>query len=114
VSLRNIGVICAVLLLLVVVNGLWALMSLRIGPAVGALVYALVAFICWWRNEVHPALIAGIVGMALHTVELLQDRSASFVQPDLGFLVANVLIPIPVVYMSWLLIRARRRLDGSR
>ena len=109
-SLHSIRVVYALLIVLVLVNCAWALLFSRTGPIIGASAYALVALVSWRRKETHPALIVGIVGLALHVVELF---SAAGMRAELSFLVANVIIPIPLLYVSWRLIRTRKRSKNS-
>lgn len=112
-SLHSIRTVNALLLALVLVNCAWALLFARTGPVVGAAVYAMVTLVTWRRREIHPVLIVGFFGLVLHVVELFSAISAAGVRAELIFLVTNVVIPIPLLYVSWKLIRTRRRSRNS-
>ena len=91
---------------LVVVNGFWYTVSGFTGPLYGAVLYAIVAILCWRQNHFGAAVAAGVVGVVVHVVELVVFGFGWIAGIGKLFFLANLVLPVFVFYFA---VRARRR-----
>jgi len=97
------------LLILVVVNIVWSILFHYPGPLFGALLYGCIFIVCLKRHMIHPALIAGIFGLVLHLIELILFIRQGQMGMEIIVLIMNVVLPIPLVYFSWKMLRIEKR-----
>jgi len=91
----------SILLALVITNAIWVVVSEHSGPVIALVVYVFVAFLCWRRNHFQSGIIAGIVGICIHAYEFISWGLEGLIALDLGLLLANLILPIPLIYFSW-------------
>ena len=75
--------------------------------------YAVVALIVLRNNDYRAALIIGIVGFAIHAVELLIQGTANLGPLEIAWVVANTVLPLALVWLNWILIRRTRYMKGN-
>ena len=97
-----------ILVILAVGNGVWALTSGRAAPWLAVVAYGVVAFLLGRRDDYRAGLIIGIVGFAVHIVELVFQGMAGLGAVERAWLVANIVLPLALVWLSWVLIRRSR------
>lgn len=93
-------VICN-LLALSTVNALWASTSTYNGPYIALIMYSTVTYLCWKKHDFKAGLISGIVGLCIHTFELISLDMGEFTRPDKCFFFLNIVLPIPLIYYSF-------------
>jgi hypothetical protein len=91
----------SILLALVVINIVWVVASLHVGPVIGLTVYSVVAYLCWHRNHFQAGIIAGIVGLGVHIYEIAPSSLEGLTAIESGFLMANIVLPILLIYFSY-------------
>ena len=91
----------SILLALVITNAVWIVVSEYAGPVIALVVYVLVTFLCWHRNHLQSGIIAGIVGICIHAYEFISWGLEGLIALDLGLLLANLILPIPLIYFSY-------------
>lgn len=110
-AFSNKKTVVGISLVLAAVNALWLGSSVHRGPLVGLVCYSLCAFLCGRRDDFRAGLIIGIAGFTIHVVELVLEGVAGLRVSEVGFLFANLLLPIPLIYFS---LKARRQRAPSR
>ena len=90
----------SILLALVVINSAWVIESLHSGPVIGLIVYGVVAYLCWHRNHFQAGIIAGIIGLGIHIYEIISMGMEGLRVFERGFLGANLILPILLIYFS--------------
>jgi hypothetical protein len=98
-----------ILVSLVGVNAVWVVISRFSGPLIGLIIYVFVAFLCWKRERFETGVIAGMLGFAIHTYELLFQRTGKLTGIDMGFLVMNIVLPISLAFFGYRAYREKRR-----
>jgi len=113
----------AVVIILVILaagNGVWSLISGRTAPWIAVVAYAVAALAVLRNNDYRAGLIVGIAGFVIHAVELVAQRAAHLGAPERVWLVANIVLPLALVWFNWILIQRIRRLrettseDGAK
>ena len=107
------GVLIAVLLMLSACNGVWLLISGHAVPLIAVIAYAVVAFLVLRRNDFRAGFIIGIVGFAVHLLEVVIQGTVRLASLELVWLFANIALPLVIAGMSWILIQ-RSRYSGQR
>ena len=90
-----------ILLALVVINSTWVIESLRSGPVIGLIMYGVVAYLCWHRNHFQAGIIAGIIGLGIHIYEIISIGMEGLKVFECGFLIANIILPILLIYFCY-------------
>ena len=101
---------CSILLALVVVNSAWVIVSLHSGSIIGLTVYGVVAYLCWYRNHFQAGIIAGIIGLGIHIYEITSVGIEGLKVFERGFLIANIILPILLIYFSYRASRIAKKL----
>ena len=91
----------SILIVLLVINALWAITLKNSGPVIAFLCYALITFLCWRRGYFQAGIIGGFFGLGIHVFELLFQDVGRLEGIQLGLFYANTLLPIPLVYFSY-------------
>ena len=102
------GVLIAVLLMLSACNGVWLLTSGHAVPLIAVIAYAVVAFLVLRRNDFRAGFIIGIVGFAVHLLEVVIQGTVRLASLELVWLFANIALPLVIAGMSWILIQRSR------
>ena len=92
---------CSILLALVVVNSAWVIVSLHSGSIIGLTVYGVVAYLCWYRNHFQAGIIAGIIGLGIHIYEIISWGMKGLRVFECGLLIANLILPVVLIYFSY-------------
>lgn len=100
------------LVCLAALNVVWAVISVRSGPIVGGAMYALVAVLCQLRRDYRAVVVVAMIGFAIHALTLVRGVG-SLGSVELGLLVANILLPVPLAYFGWRLARLARSRQAS-
>lgn len=100
-----------ILIALVITNAIWVATSGHSGPVIALILYALVAFLCWRRDHFQAGIIAGVVGLGIHTYELISWGLTGLRTLDVGLLFINLILPVPLIYFSY---KAYREIEKMR
>jgi len=100
----------SILLALVVINSAWVIVSLHSGSVIGLTVYGVVAYLCWHRNHFQAGIIAGFVGLGIHIYEIISMGMEGLIAFECGLLIANLILPILLIYFSHRASRIAKRL----
>ena len=90
-----------ILIILVCINAVWATAVEYNGPLIAILFYALLVFLCWRRNHFQAGIIGGVFGLGIHIYELISKGIGELKGIDLGFLGANIFLPVLLIYFSY-------------
>ena len=101
--------VVAILGILAVGNGIWLLVSEHTAPWIAMVSYAVVALVILLRNDYRAGLIIGIAGFAIHVVEMAVQGTASLEPLERTWLIANIILPLVLVWFNWTLIRRMMR-----
>ena len=101
--------VVVIMLILAGGNGVWASVTHRTAPWPATDAYAVVAFTVLRRKDYRAGLIVGILGFAIHTVELAGKGKADLGPIESAWLVANTILPLVLVFMSYTIVRRARR-----
>jgi uncharacterized membrane protein YjjP (DUF1212 family) len=82
--------------------------SERTAPWIAVIAYGVAALAVLHSSDYRAALIVGIAGFAIHVVELLVQGTAHLGAPERAWLVANVVLPLALAWLTWILIRRIR------
>ena len=91
----------SILLALVAFNSAWAIESLHSGPVIGLIVYGVASYLYWYRNHLRAGIIAGIIGLGIHTYEIISMGMEELREFERGCLIANLILPILLIYFSY-------------
>lgn len=80
---------------------MWIVVSEHSGPAIALTMYGLVLFLYWRWNHFQAGIIAGIVGLSIHTYEFISWDLEGLRALESGLLIANLILPIPLIYFSY-------------
>jgi hypothetical protein len=72
--------------------------------------YGVVAYLCWHRNHFKAGIIAGIIGLGIHIYEIVSMGLEGLRVFECGFLIANLILPIPLIYFSYRASRIAKKL----
>jgi len=89
----------------VITNAAWVATSEYLGPVIALILYAIVTFLCWRLKHFQAGIIAGILGLGIHTYELISSRVSELQKLNPWFFLINLILPIPLIYFSY---KARR------
>jgi len=92
----------AFLLSLVGVNAVWLIMSGHGGTFIALVFYSVVSFLCIRNRHFGAGVIAGIFGFGIHLYELFVKGTAELIGIDQVFFYANLILPIPLTFTSYL------------
>lgn len=92
----------AVLLTLVGVNVVWLIASGHGGALIALIFYSVVSFLCIRSRHFNAGVIAGIFGFGIHLYELFVKGTAELTGIDQMFFYANLILPIPLTFTSFL------------
>ena len=91
----------SILLALVVINSAWVIESLHSGPVIGLITYGVLAYLCWHGNHFKAGIIAGIIGLGIHIYEIISMGMEGLIAFECGLLIANLILPILLIYFSY-------------
>ena len=91
----------SILIALAITNAVWVVVSEHSGPAIALAMYGLVSFLCWRWNHFQAGIIAGIVGLGIHTYEFISWGLEGLRALESGLLITNLVLPIPLIYFSY-------------
>ncbi len=92
----------AFLLSLVGVNAVWLIIRGHGGALIALVFYSVVSFLCLRRRHFGAGVIAGIFGFGIHIYELFVKGTAELIGIDQVFFYANLILPIPLTFTSYL------------
>jgi len=113
VGITSSRAVVAIPAVLAVGNGAWSLMSGRTAPLMAMAAYAVVALVILRSRDYRAGVIVGIAGFAIHVLEAAIHGTASLGTLERVWLFANIVLPLVLVYLSWLLLR-RSRSPGAK
>ena len=102
----------SILIALVITNAVWVVMSEHSGPAIALAIYGLASFLCWRWNHFQAGIITGIVGLGIHTYEFISWGLEGLRALEFGLLIANIILPIPLIYFSYRAYRIIEKVAG--
>jgi len=97
---NNEKIVIGNLLALTTANAIWAATSAYHGPYIGLIMYALVTYLCWQKEDFRAGVISGTVGLGVHLYELIFMGVGAFTGVEPGYLCINLALPIPLIYFS--------------
>lgn len=89
-----------ILIILVTVNAILFMKGEYLGPSIALICYAFVTYLCWRQNDFRAGIAIGIFGFVIHLYELIFQGIEELGTLDLTFFFINLLLPIPLVYLS--------------
>ena len=92
----------AFLLALVGVNAIWLSIHGHGGPLIALALYLFVSYLFIRRRHFGAGVIAGLFGFGIHLIELLAKGTADLVGIDQVFFYANLILPVPLAFTSYL------------
>lgn len=92
----------ALLLILVGVNAVWLIVSRHGGSLIALMFYVVVSFLCIKSRHFRAGVIAGIFGFGIHFYELFVHGTTELIGIDRIFFYANLILPIPLTFTSYL------------
>jgi hypothetical protein len=92
----------AFLLSLVGVNAVWLIIRGHGGALIALVFYSVVSFLCLRSRHFGAGLIAGIFGFGIHIYELFVKGTTELIGIDQVFFYANLILPIPLIFTSYL------------
>ena len=113
VGITSSRAVVAILVVLAAGNGAWSLISGRTAPLMAAVAYAVVALVILRSRDYRAGMIVGIAGFAIHVLEVAIHGTVSLGTLERVWLFANIVLPLVLVHMSWLLLR-RSRSPGAK
>ncbi len=93
-------IVVSLALALTTLNGLWLIVSVRSGPLYALAFYALAAFLCGRKNDFRAGFIIGLAGLLIHVCELFFHSLEGLTLPEGGLFLANLILPVPLMYFS--------------
>ena len=97
----------ALLLTLVCTNAFWLIISWNGGPLIALVFYLVISFRCLKGRHFYAGIIAGILGVGIHIFELFAYGIVKLTEIDQVFFCANLILPIPLIYTSYLASRKK-------
>lgn len=70
--------------------------------------YAVVALVVLRSRDYRAGLIIGIAGFTIHVVELATHGTAGLGTLGRAWLIVNIVLPLVLVWLSWVLMRRAR------
>jgi hypothetical protein len=98
----------AILITLVGVNFAWYVISKQSGSLVGLIFYSVIFFLCWRKSDFRAGITAGVIGFGVHLYELVFLGISAFQLLDTIIFYLNLVLPIPLAYISYRASRASR------
>ena len=92
----------AFLLSLAGANAVWLIVSWHGGVLIALVFYSIVSFLCIRSRHFGAGVIAGIFGFGIHMYELFVLGTAELIGIDQVFFYANLVLPIPLTFTSYL------------
>jgi hypothetical protein len=92
----------AFLLSLVGVNAVWLIIRGHEGVLIALVFYSVVSFFCLRSRHFGAGVIAGIFGFGIHIYELFVKGTTDLTGIDQVFFYANLILPIPITFTSYL------------
>jgi hypothetical protein len=92
----------AFLLSLAGVNAVWLIMRGHGGALIALVFYSVVSFLSLRSRHFGAGVIAGIFGFGIHIFELFVKGTAELTGIDQLFFYANLILPIPLMFTSYL------------
>lgn len=92
----------AFLLSLAGANAVWLIISGHGGTLIALVFYSVVSFLCLRSRHFRAGVIAGIFGFGIHIYELFVLGTTEFIGIDQVFFYANLILPIPLTFTSYL------------
>ncbi len=92
----------AFLLSLAGVNAVWLIMRGHGGALIALVFYSVVSFLSLRSRHFGAGVIAGIFGFGIHIFELFVKGTAELTGIDQLFFYANLILPIPLTFTSFL------------
>ena len=89
-----------ILIILVIVNAVWATASKMPGAAVNVILYVLITYFFWHNDQCKTGIMGGILASLLHLSELIRGAWV-FESVTPVMLILNIVLPIPLVYFSY-------------
>ena len=91
-----------ILIVLVGINAKWAVRGEYSGPLFALFFYAVITFLCWWRDHFQAGIIGGVFGLGIHAYELIFQDMGRLDGIALAFFYANIVLPIFLMYFSYI------------
>jgi len=92
----------AFLLSLVGVNAVWLIIRGHGGALIALVFYSVVSFLCLRRRHFGAGVIAGIFGFGIHLYELFVKGTTELIGIYQVLFYANLILPIPLTFTSYL------------
>lgn len=98
-----------ILIILVIVNAIWAAATRMPGAAVNVILYVLITYFFWHNDHYNTGITGGILASLLHLSELIRGAWV-FEGVTPVMLILNIVLPILLVYFSF---RAKKKLTPT-
>ena len=83
-------------------NVVWLIISGHGGALIALVFYLVVSFLCLRNRHFRAGVIAGIFGFVIHIYELFVQGTTELMGIDQVFFYANLVLPIPLIFTSYL------------
>ena len=97
----------ALLLSLAGINTFWLVISGHGGSLIALVFYLTISFRCLIGRHFYAGIIAGVFGVGIHIFELFAYGIVKLTEIDQVFFCANLILPIPLIYTSYLASRKK-------
>ncbi len=101
---KNTSAIVTIVLLfsLTATNALWLIVNWQGGPLIALAFYLVISLLCAFKRHYQAGVIAGIIGFAIHIIELLRLGTNQLAGIDQFLFYTNLILPIPLIITSYL------------
>ena len=89
------------LVILIITNLLWSVLSRLSGPLIGLIFYVIIAYLCLIKKHFQAGIVGGILGFFIHAIEYIVNNVEDLNTMEHAFLLINIIFPLILLWFSY-------------